>query len=907
MDAGSTLFHVLVVLVASRVAAEVAERIRQPAVVIEILAGLLIGPSVFALVDSGEVLTFLGELGAILLLFEVGMQMDLKDLSRVGSGALRVAAIGVIVPMALAYPVLSALGLERMPALFIAAGITATSVGITARVFGDLKMLASPEASTVLGAAVADDVAGLLILTVVTGIAATGKIAILSVAPIVGAGLAFVIVATALCAWLAPKLFARISESAGTEGTLMALGLSFALALALLASAARLAPIVGAFIAGLAISGGHVRDDLRRRLVPLGHFFIPIFFLLIGVDADVASFLQPEVLGVAGVVAAIALLGKLAAGLGMRRGAGDRLLVGIGMIPRGEVGLIFAGIGLARGVLDARWYAVLVSVVLFSTIVPPPWIRHRVLRVRRKAVSSASIAVERPGGWLRITTDEVELVAEPPIVLLPRIGLEAAIACANARPGPRLLQRLSNADPELVEWDGSLREKLYELLQSGNERSWRFLEVTGLGRALLPTLEESLERRRRDPFELDPAGVLRWETLENLDALIREGTDPAVKAWNRLNIKHLVLLVAVARDAFEGHRDPAKATRQFAESLRLAPEEQDLVTFLVTERHLMPAAAARLAIRTEDSILELAVHLENRERADALYVLAAAEDAMETWERERLDELFNLVLEALRYPDLISPTAESLVHKRQGEAIRALSYMPETLIRRRIEAAPRRYLLAQSGDVIARHLKMTQTLPGPLEVRLEAEPVNLPGNWLVHVATRDRKGLLASIAGALAAHRVSVLEAFVSTWRTGVAIDVFRVVAPVGIDWESVRGTIAGSLVAGAPNGGPTDPIEGLLQIDNQASPWHTIVEVQAADREGLLYRMASALSHAGLTIHMATVTTVGETAVDIFYVTGRDGAKLDQQGERDLRAAFAGKRPVRWRLPWAQRKKVDA
>lgn len=170
------LVDLLVVLLASRVAAEVAERARQPAVLGEILAGVAIGPAALGLVHDGEVLEIFGEIGVILLLFEVGRQMDLRDLGRVGGASLRVAAIGVVAPMALGYGVMLAHGVEAPVAQFHARGITATSVGITARVFGDLRLLASASARTVLGAAVADDVLGLLVLTVVVRAAAGGLV-----------------------------------------------------------------------------------------------------------------------------------------------------------------------------------------------------------------------------------------------------------------------------------------------------------------------------------------------------------------------------------------------------------------------------------------------------------------------------------------------------------------------------------------------------------------------------------------------------------------------------------------------------------------------------------------------------------------------------------------------------------
>lgn len=896
MDLGPFLLHLLVVLVAARLAAEFAERIHQPAVVAEIAAGILIGPSVLGWVGDDGILPVLGELGAILLLFEVGMHMDLRELGRVGRSSLQVAAIGVAVPLALGFAGMRALGVDADVAVFLAAGITATSVGITARVFADLRALASTEARTVLGAAVADDVAGLLILTVVARVATDGRIEIASVAGIMVVALAFVACATAAGVVVAPRMLGRIAERARTDGTLMALGLGFALALAGLASAARLAPVVGAFVAGLTIARSSVRDELHRRLLPVGHLFIPIFFLQIGIDTRLRAFGDPAVLRIAAVLCAIAVAGKLASGLGVTRGSADRLLVGVGMVPRGEVGLIFASFGLARGLLDARSHAALVLVVLVTTLLAPPWLRRRLQRARRRAVARASI-VEPPEGWLRITPDEVELTAEPPASLAPRVGLEAAVACAGRRPGTGLLRWLADGPVDPPVWDAALRERLFALLREGGVRSWRFLEVSGLLAHVLPDLDAALRRRMRDPFDLDPAGALRWDVLEDLKALLRAGHDPAVRVWERVEGPDLVLLAALARSVFQDSPAVGTMGRRFAEGLGLREEEAETLGILLSERHLLPAAAARLDMGTEESVLELAAHLGSRARADALYVLAVAEGGMEPSERERLDELFQLVQDVLAHPELTGARAADLVERRRLDAIRALAHLPEPAVRRYLEAAPRRYLLAQSPTAIARHLRMVETRPVRFEVRVHADPGEAPGEWIVHVVLLDGRGVLAAIAGGFASRRVSVQDAFVSTWRTGIAIDVFRVTAPREIDWEEVRDAIAGALAHGHPDGEPP-AIEGTVEIDNRASPWHTIVEVRARDRTGLLYRVASALSRAGANIHLATVTTRDGIAVDSFFVTGGNGAKLDAAGERDLRLAFAGKMPRRWRMP---------
>ena len=279
MDVTDVLLDILVVLVAAKVAAEIAERINVPAVVGEIVAGVIIGPSVLSLVGGDETLKVLGELGVILLLLGVGMEMDLSELGAVGRASMSVAVIGVVVPMLGGYAVASVLGHDSNQSLFIGAALAATSVGITARVFSDLRALATVEARTVLGAAVADDVLGLVILTVVVRMVSEGSVSILDVAVIVLVAVGFLVVTTALGSKLAPGLFQFLDRFAKSPGTLVALALAFTLAFAELADAAKLAPIVGVFVAGLALSrqfgqGPH-RAGARAGRAPLHPCVLP--------------------------------------------------------------------------------------------------------------------------------------------------------------------------------------------------------------------------------------------------------------------------------------------------------------------------------------------------------------------------------------------------------------------------------------------------------------------------------------------------------------------------------------------------------------------------------------------------------------------------------------------------------
>src|SRR5262245_52879121 len=348
MDIATVLTDILVVLVGAKRAAEAAERLGVPAVVGEIVAGILIGPSVLGLVGDGDdVLRTLGEIGVILLLLEVGMEMDLAELGRVGRASLLVDAVGVVCPMVLGLGAMHLVGDvgDNAPivwpdhnALFVGAALTSTSVGITARVFGDLRALASVEARTVLGAAVADDVMGLVVLTVVVRLVTEGSVSALSVAGIVAVAVGFIVIAGAVGLRVSGPLFRGIDRLARSPGTLVALALAFTLAFARLADAARLAPIIGAFLAGIALSRSSQAPAIRPELAPVGQRFIPVFFLQIGIDADIGAFGRAGVLRDAALLLAAAVLGKLVSPLGAWGSPGDKLLIGLGMLPRGEIG-----------------------------------------------------------------------------------------------------------------------------------------------------------------------------------------------------------------------------------------------------------------------------------------------------------------------------------------------------------------------------------------------------------------------------------------------------------------------------------------------------------------------------------------------------------------------------------------
>jgi Kef-type K+ transport system membrane component KefB len=376
MDTTHLLTTLVVVWLAAKIGGEAATRIGQPAVLGELLAGVLVGPGVFGLVHDSEVLHALAEIGVILLLFEVGLESDLDELLKAGTQSTAVAVTGVVAPFVLGFATMRAFGHPTLVAVFGGATLTATSVGITARVLTDLGKLRETSARVILGAAIIDDIIGLIILAVVSGLAAAGGISLAQIGLLSFKAVAFLIVAVFLGVRLSPWLV----EQAGrmrARGTLIVTAVVFAVALAAVADLLGLATIIGAFAAGLVLTRTERRVSIEERVRPVADLFVPIFFVTIGMKVE-PHMLNPfgeGQLGFALVLTAVAVASKLVAGLAVYQRGVRRWQVGVGMVPRGEVGLIFAGIGLTSGVIDEGLYAAVVVMVMLTTFVTPPWLK----------------------------------------------------------------------------------------------------------------------------------------------------------------------------------------------------------------------------------------------------------------------------------------------------------------------------------------------------------------------------------------------------------------------------------------------------------------------------------------------------------------------------------------------------
>ena len=404
----TVLIGVAVMLVAAKICGEVFERLKQPGVLGELCAGIVIGNLVLfgftgaESLKTNETIAALAEFGVIILLFEVGLESDLKEMMEVGWSSLLVAVVGVVAPFFLGWA-LSAYFIPEEPRLvhiFIGATLCATSVGITARVFKDLGKLATREARIILGAAVIDDVLGLLILATVAGAiraaASGGVLSLFDVGVIAAKSLLFLVAAIVIGHFLMPRVL-RGAGRLETRGVLLTLAISFCLFLAWAASKVELAPIVGAFAAGLILdqvhyhpTGGRIERDLHDLLQPVSTVLVPIFFVLMGLKVDLRLFARLDILGFAAVLTIAAIVGKQVCGLAVLDRGVNRLAVGLGMIPRGEVGLIFAGIGATlmlptsngaiEPVVDAATFGAVVIMVIITTLVTPPSLKWSLAR-----------------------------------------------------------------------------------------------------------------------------------------------------------------------------------------------------------------------------------------------------------------------------------------------------------------------------------------------------------------------------------------------------------------------------------------------------------------------------------------------------------------------------------------------
>ncbi|HWN10144.1 MAG TPA: cation:proton antiporter [Pyrinomonadaceae bacterium] len=370
------LLTLFVMLVAARIMAELFERLRQPAVAGEILAGVLIGPGVFNWVAPTDLTNSLAEIGVIFLLFTVGLETKPAAIFKVGGRATVVAVLGVIAPFMGGWLLMRAWGATGVEAMFVGTAMVATSVGITARVLASMGLLETTTARIILGAAVIDDILGLLILAVVTNLAA-GSVNYISLAITAALAIGF----TAFVALVGARVVRRFApriENLRVSHALFGASLLLCLGLSVAAVYIGVAAIIGAFLAGMAFAeASEDKPTMHRQMSGITEFLVPVFLVNIGMQLNLEIFRSRSVVALALLITLIAVVTKLVAcglaawGLGWRR-AGQ---VGMGMVPRGEVGIVVAQIGLGLAVIDQSLYGVVLVMAVATTLIAPPFLR----------------------------------------------------------------------------------------------------------------------------------------------------------------------------------------------------------------------------------------------------------------------------------------------------------------------------------------------------------------------------------------------------------------------------------------------------------------------------------------------------------------------------------------------------
>lgn len=392
MELHQFFLFLAIILIAARLLSETVARFGVPSVIGELLAGLLIGPSLLGWVTPDTTMKLLAEIGIILLLFEVGMDTDLSRLARSGSKPVVVALMGFFLPFALGYGVsLYVFGLPELTALFIGGTLTATSIGITVRVLDDLGKRQTDEAQIVIGAAVLDDILGVLVLALLYQFAVEHQVSAQAVGE-VGLYILLFMVLAPLVAKLASMVIDHFDQRAATPGLLLTMALSLILLFSWLAHAVGAPEIMGGFAAGLAFSqhfgfrlwmgrkeaiefkpSPKLAHRLEEQMRPLIHTFSPLFFVMVGVSLNLnaINWGSAFIWELATLLLLVALLGKFASGFFIREARQHQIAIGLSMIPRGEVGLIFAQLGFSQGILNGELYAALLIVIALTTMSPP--------------------------------------------------------------------------------------------------------------------------------------------------------------------------------------------------------------------------------------------------------------------------------------------------------------------------------------------------------------------------------------------------------------------------------------------------------------------------------------------------------------------------------------------------------
>ena len=546
-------------------------------------------------------------------------------------------------------------------------------------------------------------------------------------------------------------------------------------------------------------------------------------------------------------------------------------MIGLGMMPRGEVGLIFATIGMGVGVFDDDLHAALVLVVLATTVISPAALRWRIKGSDSIAVEIDEVADEAPaGGWIAVSSDSFELAATPPSTEIPSVMLDAAVRATDLRPAESFLNWMDAGRNRRLTWTRSATTELLKVLRHGDSRSWRLIEASALFERTIPEVIESMRRNAQDSTEIEPASILHFPIVEAL----RDATAVASSQNDTL------LLAAFLSDIDAG----PEVTAAILHKLDLDAGTLGEIDDLLNGTRILRAAVNHEPHRVDDKMLRDIAHgLRQPRNVERSRLLADAIGGLETWQHTALIDFTTQVQTLLAHPELLSGANDSLAEMRRGQARELVS---DASLIDRIVHAPTTYVLAHEPDVLVEQVRLIEPAPNGRDLRVSVANGRTGDEFIVSVVCRNQKGLLSRLTAAIADSGFSVLSASLATWPDDTVLDTFVVVGKsAGLEelksrlQKSVRGRLRSRRLAGTPP---------RIEIDNTLHPWHTIMRASGPDRIGLLAVIAYALNSLGVVVHHASVNTAAGAADDTFEISDANGRKLADSAAAKIAGAVA-------------------
>ena len=564
-----------------------------------------------------------------------------------------------------------------------------------------------------------------------------------------------------------------------------------------------------------------------------------------------------RVIAIALLLSAVAIIGKIAAALGALGTKSDKLVIGFGMLPRGEVGLIFATIGLKVGALNEEMYGSILFVVLLTTLLAPPLLRWR-LGKESVVVEDVEHAERPANGWVDAENGIIELREIPPVRLLVEIGLDSALLATEARPSARLLDWFAMHRNATLSWENESVVRLLNVLRYGNARSWRLLDTIGMVQRALPELAESMSARASDSTELDPTHALHFPTVE---AVVARASATSIEGDE-------LVLAAFAHDISQSGADGLAAIRRLGLDLTLMSN----IELIVEGASLLRSIVSTEPLNINSRLLsQIATHLKNPRIVEQCRQLCVARSDFDDTSYMALIEVVSEVQEFLAHPDLVDSANNSLLETRVNAALALAS---SSSVRSRITHAPASYALSHSPEQMVQHAQLVEPSPRLGQARVAVHATDKPDIWLINIACRDRTALLARLSSALTSLNLNVLGADITTWGDGAVLDIFTVQSSTAPNHTEVTNAVISAL------GGRRVKISGqpltlTAIVDNSAHPWHSVLTVTGPDRPGLLRDVTAILADLKLVIHHAFISTSNAMVENKFEISDRHGRKL--------------------------------